>query len=332
MSAPSPVRNTGYVSGTSVSSLTASFGALPTVGNGIVACVGTFVNNAAETWTFSDNQTNTYSNVVNGQSGTGGTAGNHVGVAVGYCGATTRSAGTFSAKVSLSAAHTSGFIAFEASSALTVDQTTLTQVVGSTGPRTVNSSTTSVTTQANELCVASFAADDTTVSAASGEWTATAGSTAVATPSPAPTTTFSFFAAYSTTTSSGVTATVGATNANTGNVEPVAAIATFYAAGGSTTTIAPSKGALVLAGHAPGLQASLLPSVGHLALAGHAPGITETLLPAAGHLTLTGHAPALSFGIRPTAGHLVLTGYAPSMPSAATPIDWIRKQRRRHRR
>jgi hypothetical protein len=96
------------------------------------------------------------------------------------------------------------------------------------------------------------------------------------------------------------------------------------AAAGSTTTVSPAKGSLVLSGHQPSVTVGfkVSPLVGHLVLGGKVPAVVTnfTVSPSTGHLVLSGKVPSLQVGtlVSPTSGHLVLGGKTPTITLAFT--------------
>lgn len=95
-------------------------------------------------------------------------------------------------------------------------------------------------------------------------------------------------------------------------------------AGGTATTIAPSKGALVVAGYAPAIAQPrvVAPTVGHVTLTGKQPGVVQphVVAPAKGALTVTGKPPTLTQprSIAAVKGTLTIAGYAPGVSQTAS--------------
>lgn len=114
-------------------------------------------------------------------------------------------------------------------------------------------------------------------------------------------------------------------------------------AGGSTTTLSPSEGAVTVAGNtpsetlalgpapapvivggnAPALTSQLGPSTGSVVVGGNAPSLTEQLLPTTGSVVVGGNAPSLTIGtvISPTEGLVSVLGNAPSLNLFLSPTE-----------
>jgi hypothetical protein len=100
------------------------------------------------------------------------------------------------------------------------------------------------------------------------------------------------------------------------------------AGGGTTTTIAPSKGSLAVAGYAPGVvrtaNQAVAPTIAHATITGRQPGVVrtanQTIAPTLAHAALTGRAPGIEqdIGVAPTIGHLTATGRQPGITQNVT--------------
>ena len=124
------------------------------------------------------------------------------------------------------------------------------------------------------------------------------------------------------------------------------------ATGTTTTTVAPTKGALSLAGYAPSIgqtaNQAVAPTLAHATITGRAPEVSQTVVtaiaptlahatitgkqpgvgqtanqtiePTLAHAAITGRAPAIEqdIGVAPTIGHLTATGKAPGVTQNVT--------------
>jgi hypothetical protein len=101
------------------------------------------------------------------------------------------------------------------------------------------------------------------------------------------------------------------------------------AAGGpTTTTIAPSKGSLAVAGYAPGVvrtaNQAVAPTLAHATITGKQPAVAQssvvTVAPTKGAATITGRTPGIEqdIGVAPTIGHLTATGRQPGITQNVT--------------
>jgi len=84
--------------------------------------------------------------------------------------------------------------------------------------------------------------------------------------------------------------------------------------------LAPSVGAVTYAGNTPALAKMLSPSSGSVTYDGYAPNVMNSfvLVPSTGSMTFSGEAPALTFDLLPTEGMLIYGGNAPSLGGLAT--------------
>jgi hypothetical protein len=101
------------------------------------------------------------------------------------------------------------------------------------------------------------------------------------------------------------------------------------AAGGpTTTTIAPSKGSLAVAGYAPGVvrtaNQAVTPTLAHATITGKQPAVAQssavTVAPTKGAATIAGRTPGIDqdIGVAPTIGHLTATGRQPGITQNVT--------------
>jgi hypothetical protein len=97
------------------------------------------------------------------------------------------------------------------------------------------------------------------------------------------------------------------------------------AGGGTDTTVAPSKGALVATGYAPTVarqaNQTVAPTLGHAVIAGRTPGVSQTVVttvaPTLAHATITGRQPGVvrtdNQAVAPSLARATVTGRAPGI-------------------
>lgn len=95
----------------------------------------------------------------------------------------------------------------------------------------------------------------------------------------------------------------------------------FVASSTSTTTLAPTVGAVTVTGQTPTIGRGLSPAVGAIALSGQSPALTTALAPATGAISISGQAVTVSqgTGLAPSSGLTTITGQAPAITTAETP-------------
>lgn len=96
--------------------------------------------------------------------------------------------------------------------------------------------------------------------------------------------------------------------------------------GGTSVSVTPTTGSLILTGYAPTVATPRLvtPTTGTLVLQGYAPTVATpvAVTPTTGPLVLTGYAPTVATPVvvTPMTGSLVLTGYAPTVTTGGTSV------------